>query len=101
MNFNNCNDSAIDNCANGSIRLTGGSMRSEGVVEICLDGVWGTIPHSFFPTFAEVVCRQLGFPWQCKYGITCSLLKACRYYISFLYYNKIRGENFFCEMKKM
>ena len=70
MNFNNCNDSAIENCVNGSIRLTGGSVRSEGVVEICLDGVWGTMTlryryHSLY--FAKVVCRQLGFPQECKY----------------------------------
>ena len=67
--FDNCNDSDIENCVNGSIRLTGGSRRSEGVVEICLDRVWGTITNDRFffnPMFAEVVCRQLGFP-ECKY----------------------------------
>ena len=56
---------AIDNCVNGSIRLTGGSMRSEGVVEICLDGAWGTLTSSSRSN-AEVVCRQLGYPWDCK-----------------------------------
>ena len=67
MNFNNCNDSAIENCVNGSIRLTGGSVRSEGVVEICLDGVWGTLHVRYSLYFAKVVCRQLGFPRECKY----------------------------------
>ena len=68
-------DTAIDNnCVNGSIRLTGGTVRSEGVVEICLDGVWGTIAHDDFYSFlsysfARVVCRQLGFTWECKYRI--------------------------------
>ena len=64
MNFNNCNDSAIENCVDGSIRLTGGSTR-EGVVEICLDHVWGTIAYDRFFNLAKVVCRQLGFP-ECK-----------------------------------
>ena len=44
-------------------------MRSEGVVEICLDGVWGTIADNDFfrpMPFAEVVCRQLGFPRERK-----------------------------------
>ena len=41
-------------------------MRSEGVVEICLDG-WGTLTSSSWSTpDAEVVCRQLGYPWHCK-----------------------------------
>ena len=66
--FNNCNDSAIEKCVNGSIRLTGGSVRSVGVVEICLDGVWGTLHvYHYSSYFAKVVCRQLGFPRECKY----------------------------------
>ena len=60
-------DIAIDNCADGSIHLTGGS---EGAVEICLDDAWGTVSFFFFAFWntlnSEVVCRQLGFPWNCK-----------------------------------
>lgn len=56
-----------DHCVNGSIRLTGESRRNEGVVEICLDNVWGTITsESWDSSDTEVVCRQLGFPWDCK-----------------------------------
>ena len=41
-------------------------MRSEGVVEICLDGAWGTVTSSSLSTsVAAVVCRQLGYPWNC------------------------------------
>ena len=37
------------------------------MVEICLDGVWGTVTSSSWNTpDAEVVCRQLGYPWDCK-----------------------------------
>lgn len=37
-------------------------------MEICLDGVWGTVTSMYESsiTEAEVVCRQLGFPWNCK-----------------------------------
>ena len=45
----------------------------EGRVEICIDGVWGTISDDGWSTVeAQIACRQLGFaaagtPWilQC------------------------------------
>lgn len=50
------------NSSNGDIRLVGGASDSEGRVEICLDGVWGTICENFWSNLdAVVVCRQLGF----------------------------------------
>ena len=39
----------------------------EGIVEVCLNGVWGTIISSGWNTpDAEVVCRQLGLSWGCE-----------------------------------
>ena len=53
----------LDNCTEGGVRLVGGQNPGEGRVEICLQGVWGTICHSEFDTNdANVVCRQLGLP---------------------------------------
>ena len=55
------------NCVNDSIRLTNGSSSNNGVVEICLDGVWGSITSYLWNNIdAIVVCRELGQPWESK-----------------------------------
>ena len=52
----------ISVCANGDIRLRGGTTSSEGRVEICDNHAWGTVCDDFWGTpDANVVCRQLGF----------------------------------------
>ena len=49
-------------CTTGDIRLQGGSNDQEGRVEICLNGVWGTVCDDLFNfTDASVACRQLGY----------------------------------------
>ena len=56
-----------DNCNYGSVRLVNGRTRNEGIVEVCLNGVWSTIKSYRWNTLdAEVVCRQLGMPWECE-----------------------------------
>ena len=39
---------------------------SEGIVEVCLNGVWGYILSGWNTPDAEVVCRQLGLSWECE-----------------------------------
>ena len=48
---------------NGQVRLAGGKSEYEGRVEICSNGVWGTVyDRGWGVQEAIVVCRQLGFP---------------------------------------
>ena len=60
----------FSNCSDGELRLSGSAVDYEGRVEICLNGVWGTICYSrlsssYYTRYwdgsdARVVCRQLG-----------------------------------------
>ena len=48
-------------CSEHSVRLSGGGNRSEGRVEVCLEGLWSPVYANMWDTRdASVVCRQLG-----------------------------------------
>ena len=60
--FNRFLSIVVQSCTNETLRLVNGPLESAGRVEICINGVWGTVcsnyPHS---NYSRVVCRQLGY----------------------------------------
>lgn len=49
-------------CQTGDVRLVNGTSPSEGRVEICMGGVWGTVCDNAWDQLdASIVCRQLMF----------------------------------------
>ena len=65
-----CFDPDVDDCQTEEVRLVGGvTGSSSGVVEVCVNGVWGTVcdyNNEWTNENAAVVCRQLNLPISSK-----------------------------------
>ena len=70
--------SSQNECSSGDLRLVGGERESEGRVEICVEGFWGTVCNNTYfggqQELAVVVCRQKGFTTTGKLCHASSLL---------------------------
>ena len=71
-------------CVDGDVMLNGGENDREGRVEICYNGVWGTVcaDNGWDEVDANVVCQQLGFWYQgAMTSNSCLKLVKVQYYL--------------------
>ena len=63
-------------CTAGDVRLVGGTNNYNGQVQVCYEGVWGTVASDGWDSNnALVVCRQLGYPEISEILVTKIVLK--------------------------
>lgn len=61
----------------GELALAGGKTSMEGRVEICNNGLWGTVCDDGFDAIdASVICRQLEFPSQGELVHWCNIVQS-------------------------
>ena len=55
-----CSIAEPGECPEGAVRLAGGDISQEGRLEVCLDGVWGSVcGDGWDQTDAHTLCQQL------------------------------------------
>ena len=69
------NTTSQPECNSGDLRLVGGERESEGRVEICMEGFWGTVCDTGWdPKEALVVCRQIRFGARGRNVLQCTAI---------------------------
>ena len=49
-------------CSEGAVRLMDGVIQQEGRIEVCSNGVWGSVcDQAWDKTDAHIVCQELGY----------------------------------------
>ena len=65
-----CYISKLGYCLHGETRLVNTSLSNngtQGTLEVCYNGVWGTVCDSYWSTKdAQVACKSLGLTSTCK-----------------------------------
>ena len=60
----------------GNVRLVNGTNTTNGRLEVCIKGNWGSVCERHFDDLdAAVVCRELGFPSESELIDLCPLLQ--------------------------
>ena len=71
-----------DDCVDGQVRLQDGTDNSNGRVEMCQNGIWGSVCSTGWEHIdASVVCRQLGYVTEGVTNLSIDIrLTICTYY---------------------
>jgi hypothetical protein len=71
-------------CNDSDIRLVGTDVPTQGRLEVCLFGVWGTVCDDLWTdSNSKVVCRQLGYDSNSKWPVYIAIaIYICSYIFS-------------------
>ena len=51
-----------EGCTEGSVRLSDSDIEQEGIPEVCVNGVWGSICDSGWSSYdGKVFCKEVGY----------------------------------------
>ena len=60
--MSHCNSNSEPECSGTDVRLVDGATQYDGTVQICHNGIWGSVCGFLWGDIdARVACRQLGF----------------------------------------
>ena len=77
-----CACTESDNCSQNSLRLADGKIDQEGRLEVCANGVWGSVCDSGFDAVSDghVICSELGYQSMYTIVLISLYIHYCRCY---------------------